>query len=92
LPDVPTVAETLPGYEMTGWQGLWAPVGTPAAIIQRVNAAMVKVVRSPEMQKKIRELGYEPLGSTPKEMADRIHAELGEWTTLIRQSNISLDQ
>ncbi|HEY4066372.1 MAG TPA: tripartite tricarboxylate transporter substrate-binding protein, partial [Burkholderiaceae bacterium] len=46
LPDVPTVAETLPGYEMTGWQGLWAPVGTPAAIIQRVNAAMVKVVRS----------------------------------------------
>jgi hypothetical protein len=43
------------------------------------------------VQKGIRELGYEPLGSTPKEMADRIHRELEEWTTIIKQSNISVD-
>lgn len=91
LPDVPTVAETVPGYEMVGWQGFWAPAGTPAAVVQRLNAAIVKVIRQPEMQKRIQELGYEPLGSTPKEMADRIHTELAEWTNLLRQANITLE-
>lgn len=92
LPDVPTVAETVPGYELSGWQGFWAPVGTPQSIVNRLNAAIVKVVRAPEMQKKIQELGYEPLGSSPKEMADRIHTELAEWTTLIKQANIVIEQ
>ena len=92
LPDVPTVAETVPGYELTGWQGLWAPAGTPAAVIQRVNAAMVKVIQSPEMQKRIHDLGYEPLGSSPKEMADRIRSELAQWTLLLKQTNITLEQ
>ena len=91
LPDVPTVAETVPGYELTGWQGLWAPVGTPAAIMQRLNAAIIKVVHKPEMQKRIAELGYEPLGSSPKEMADRIRSETAEWTGIIKQANITID-
>jgi tripartite-type tricarboxylate transporter receptor subunit TctC len=92
LPNVPTVAETVPGYEMVGWQGLWAPTGTPAPIIQKLNAAMVKVINQPEMQKRIRELGYEPLGSTPQEMAARIHSELAEWAGIIKQAHLSLDQ
>ncbi len=92
LPDVPTVAETVPGYELTGWQGLWAPVGTPPAIVQRLNAAIVKVIRSPEMQKRIQELGYEPLGSSPKEMADRIRIETVQWTGIVKQANISLEE
>ncbi len=92
LPDVPTVAETVPGYEMTGWQGFWAPAGTPPAIMQRLNAAIVKVVRAPEMQKRIQELGYEPLGSTPKEMADRIRSETVTWTGIIKQANINIEQ
>ncbi|WP_418316535.1 Bug family tripartite tricarboxylate transporter substrate binding protein [Piscinibacter sakaiensis] len=91
LPDVPSVAETVPGYEIVGWQGIWAPAGTPAAIVQRLNAAMVKVVQMPEMQKRIQERGVEPLGTSPKEMADRINKELGEWTTLLKQANIALD-
>lgn len=92
LPDVPTVAETVPGYELSGWQGFWAPAGTPPAIVNRLNAAIVKVIHAPEMQKKIQELGYEPLGSSPKEMADRIHTELASWTTLIKQANIVIEQ
>jgi tripartite-type tricarboxylate transporter receptor subunit TctC len=91
LPDVPTVAESVPGYEMIGWQGFWAPAGTPPAIVQRLNAAIVKVIQKPEMNKRIQELGYEPLGSTPKEMADRIHRELGEWTAILKQANITLE-
>jgi tripartite-type tricarboxylate transporter receptor subunit TctC len=92
LPDVPTVAETVPGYEMTGWQGFWAPAGTPPAIVQRLNAAIVKVIHAPEMQKRIQELGYEPLGSSPKEMADRIRSELVMWTGIIKAANISIEQ
>jgi tripartite-type tricarboxylate transporter receptor subunit TctC len=91
LPDVPTVAETVPDYELTGWQGMWAPVGTSPAIVQRLNAAIVKVIQAPEMQKKIQDLGYEPLGSSPKEMADRIHRETASWTAVIKQANITLD-
>lgn len=91
LPDVPTVAETVPGYEMTGWQGFWAPAGTPPAIVQRLNAAIVKVIHTPDMQKRIQELGYEPLGSSPKEMADRIRSELASWSAIIKQANIAID-
>ena len=91
LPDVPTVAETVPGYELVGWQGMWAPAGTPAAIMQPLNAAIVKVIHKPEMQKRIAELGYEPLGSSPKEMADRIHSETAEWTGIIKQANITIE-
>jgi tripartite-type tricarboxylate transporter receptor subunit TctC len=92
LPDVPTVAETVPGYEMTGWQGFWAPAGTPPAIVQRLNAAIVKVIHTPEMQKRISELGYEPLGSSPKEMADRIRTELVMWSGIVKQANIVIEQ
>jgi tripartite-type tricarboxylate transporter receptor subunit TctC len=92
LPDVPTVAETVPGYEMVGWQGIWAPAGTPDPIIRKVNAAMIKVINTPEMQKRIRGLGYEPLGSSPEDMAKRIHAELEQWTGIVKQEHLSLDQ
>jgi tripartite-type tricarboxylate transporter receptor subunit TctC len=92
LPDVPTVGETVPGYEMVGWQGFWAPAGTPDPIIRKVNAAMIKVINSPDMQKRIKELGYEPLGSSPEDMAKRIHAELEQWTGIVKQEHLSLDQ
>ena len=54
-------------------------------------AAIVKVIHAPEMQKRITDLGYEPLGSTPKEMADRIHQETADWTRIIKQADITLD-
>ena len=92
LPDVPTVAETIPGYELTGWQGFWAPKGTPPEIVKTLNTAITKVIKAPAMQKRIRDLGFEPLGSTPEEMADRIHRELKQWADIIREENLSLDQ
>ncbi len=53
---------------------------------------MIKVINAPDMQKRIKELGYEPLGSSPDEMAKRIHAELEQWTRIVKQENLSLDQ
>jgi tripartite-type tricarboxylate transporter receptor subunit TctC len=92
LPDVPTVAETVPGYELTGWQGFWAPKGTSPEIVEKLNKAIVNVINSPQMQERIVQLGYEPLGTTPKEMADRIHSELAQWSKIIQDSNLSLEQ
>jgi len=91
LPDVPTVAETLPGYSIVGWQGVWAPAGTPQAIIQILNTAIVKVIARPDIAQRIRELGYEPLSSSPRQMAERIRKETAEWTETIRRAGITLD-
>jgi len=91
LPDVPTVAETLPGYSIVGWQGVWAPAGTPDAVIQRLNTAVVQVIARPDIAQRIRELGYEPLSSSPQEMAERIHKEIAEWTETTTRAGITLD-
>ena len=91
LPSVPTLAETLPGFELVGWQGIWAPVGTPTDIINRLQSEISKISQSPEMQKRIRELGSEPVGSTPQEMARTITTESARWGALIKAKNIHLD-
>lgn len=92
LPDVPTVAETVPGYQMVGWQGVWAPKGTPAPIIARLNAALVKVVHTPAISQRIADLGYETRGTSPQEMAQVIRDETAQWTSLIKAQHISLEQ
>jgi tripartite-type tricarboxylate transporter receptor subunit TctC len=92
LPDVATVAETLPAYEMVGWHGMWAPAGTDPLIVEKLSVALAKVIRRPDVRRAIRDLGVEPTGSTPKEMADRIHREIAEWTVIVRQANITLEQ
>jgi len=91
LPDVPTVSETIPGYAIVGWQGVWAPAGTPAAIIQRLNTAIVRVIARPDIQTRIRALGYESLSSSPQVMAERIRQETDEWTSIITRAGITLD-
>jgi tripartite-type tricarboxylate transporter receptor subunit TctC len=73
-PEVPPIAETFPGYEVLGWQGLLAPRNTPQAIIAKVNAAATKAVLSADMQERMLPLGVEPAPSTPAEFVARLHA------------------
>jgi tripartite-type tricarboxylate transporter receptor subunit TctC len=84
-PKVPTTAESgLKGYEMTPWYGLTSPRGTPAAIVDRLNAAVVAVMQSGESQDRMMKVGYEPEGSTPRQLAEHIRDELARYAKLIR--------
>ena len=88
LPDVPAVAETLPGYEVMGWQGLWLPAGTPSAIVEKLRAAFAKALQLPDIRQRIIDVGAEPIGSTPEEAQRTIDRELAIWTKLIHDRGI----
>jgi tripartite-type tricarboxylate transporter receptor subunit TctC len=88
MPDVPTVAETLPGFNNTTWYGLLAPAGTPATIINKVNAEMKKAIADAEFRKHLESIGMEPASSTPKELGEIIRTELARWTKVIRDAGI----
>ena len=91
LPEVPTVAETLPGFEFSGWQGIWAPAKTPPAIIQKLNSALMTVLRRPEVRSRIVELTFEPAGSTPEQMAERVRRETRQWASIVKAAKITLE-
>ena len=92
LPDVPTVAEAaLPGYDSTGWFGLVAPAGTPAAIVARLNAEFAGTLREPAMQTLIRNLGMEPVPGTTEEFDAYMRSEMQKWARVIREARIHLD-
>ena len=88
LPDVPAVAETLPGYEVMGWQGLWLPAGTPSAIVEKLRAAFAKALQLPDIRQRIIDVGAEPIGSTSEEAQRTIDRELAIWTKLIHDRGI----
>ncbi len=91
-PDIPTIAESgLPGYSATTWYGLYAPKGTPAAIINRINKEAVEILKEPEMREKMLTAGLEPAGGTPKQFADFIHGEIGKWGKVARQAGIEAE-
>ena len=92
LPDVPTVAEAgLPGYDSTGWFGLVAPAGTPAAIINRLNAEITAALNDPAIQASMRNLGVEPAPSRPEAFEAYIRSESQKWAQVIRQANIRIE-
>ena len=91
LPDTPTVADTLPGFNNTSWYGLLAPVGTPPAIINRINADMNKVLNNPDFGQRLLLQGVEPVTSTPQGMRDMIANELARWRKVIKEAGISVE-
>lgn len=84
-PQIPTIAESgVPGYEMTPWYGMVAPKGTPQAVVERLNAAVVASLQTPDMQERMARVGYEPQGSSPRQLAEHITAELARYKKLIK--------
>ncbi len=82
---IPTIAESgLPGYEMTPWYGLTVPKGTPPAIVEQLNKAVVAAMQDRDTQERMMRIGYEPAGSTPRQLADHIRAELARYAKLIK--------
>lgn len=84
VPDIPTIGETLKGYEMTPWNAMFAPRGTPRAIVDRLNRESVAGIRSPEVGQKLAALGYDPAASTPEQLRDHVKLELERYGKLIK--------
>jgi len=88
LPDTPTVQETLPGYEVNSFIGLGVTGGTPAAIVERLNAAVRKALETPDTRKRFVELGGEPAASSPEEMRSFIASEIEKWKKVVATRNL----
>jgi len=89
LPEVPTVAEGgWPDYEVSAWFGVFAPAGTPPAIVQRLNAALTAVVQTPEMQKRLHDLGAEPETGAVEAYARHVREEADRWTGVVRRAGL----
>jgi tripartite-type tricarboxylate transporter receptor subunit TctC len=91
MPDVPTIAETLPGYEMFGWIGLMAPSGTPPAITDRVSAETQKIMQDPEIRKRFLAAGMEPAGNTPAQFAEFLRKQNDRYGSIVKQAHVKLD-
>ena len=92
LPDLPTIAEAgVPGYESGVWFGLSAPAGTPREIIARLSAEAVKGTKSPEFVKRMSDLGYVMIGSTPEQMNDMLKVEIARWEPIVKASGAKAD-
>ncbi len=92
LPDVPTIAEAgVPGYEFTGWMGLFAPAGTPRAIVDRLYNESVLALRLPEIARRLQIEAAEPVGSTPAAFTVFMKEEVARWTKVGREAKIKVD-
>lgn len=92
LPDLPTISETgVPGYDVTSWNGMLAPAGTPVDIIKRLNAEFNRVISSPDMRQRMLEFGYEPVGGEPQKFGDHIRAELAKWAPVVKAAGVKVD-
>jgi tripartite-type tricarboxylate transporter receptor subunit TctC len=93
LPDVPTAAESgYPALVVTTWTGLFAPAGTDAAIIGKLNAAINAGLRSPELQSALAKIGNVPLGGSPEALAQMLVAEQQKWAPIVRALNLKAEQ
>ena len=90
-PDVPTVAETVPGFEATTWFAMFAPAGTPRDIVTRINSEMQRVFKLPEVADKLKALGLEPWISSPEELARYQATEITKWAKVVKDSGAKAD-
>ena len=85
-PEIPTIAESIPGFEATTWFAMFAPAGTPKAVIDRLNAEVLRVFRLPEVAERLKTLGLEPVLSSPEELATYQASEITKWTKVVKES------
>lgn len=91
LPDVPTAAESLPGFEVLTWYGLFVPAGTPREIVARLNAETVKALNSPQMKQRIADQGFDAVGNSPEAFVAVIRRDLARWKGVIESAGIKAE-
>ena len=90
-PELPTIAQALPGFSAVAWYGVLAPAGTPTAVITRLNAAFDHIVHEPETEKRFAAIGGEPIGGPPSALAALIRAEIPKWIGVAKQAGIRIE-
>ena len=85
-PDIPTVSESYKDFEATSWIGFLAPGGTPAPIIDRYNREIIKILNQPDIRKRLLEMEFEMIASTPKQFGDWIQTEIGRWSVVVKST------
>jgi tripartite-type tricarboxylate transporter receptor subunit TctC len=89
---VPTLAESgFPGFDMVSWQALVAPAGTPRAVVDRLNAEVAKVLKTPEMKEKMTGLGTDIVANSPEQFAQYLREETAKWSKIVRDAGIKLE-
>jgi tripartite-type tricarboxylate transporter receptor subunit TctC len=92
LPNVPTLDESgLKGFDLGTWFGVLAPAGTPKEIVARLSSEMVKVIQSPDFRKRMEEIGAEPVGDTPEQMARLIKEDTDRYALIVKNAKISIE-
>lgn len=92
MPDLPTISESgLQGYNASGWYGLFVPAATPRAIVTRLHAEAVKVLRLPEVVKTLSSQGADPVGSSPEEFSRFVRSEIDKWANLVKLAKMKTD-
>lgn len=90
LPDIAPIADTVPGFELVTWYALFAPTGTPPAIVNRLNAETAKVLKDADIQKRFGDQGLEPTIMSPQELQRYTHNDISRWSKLIKAANIKV--
>ncbi len=91
MPELPTIADDLPGYEMSGWIGLMAPAGMPREISGRLSREIRKILEIPEIKERFLALGLEPAGNTPEEYSEFLKRQNDRYASIVKQANLKLD-
>jgi tripartite-type tricarboxylate transporter receptor subunit TctC len=91
FPDLPAIAETVPGYEVINWFGILAPVGTPRAIVSRINKDLNEAMSMPKLRDLLSARGADPVGGTPEAFAGVIRADFAKWGKVVKASGAKVD-
>jgi tripartite-type tricarboxylate transporter receptor subunit TctC len=92
LPDVPTIADTVPGYDVTHWYAMWGPKGLPKDIVTRWNQEVARIIRTEAMQKWLEREGMEGAGGPPEEFHNRVKSDVEKWKNVVKQAKIVISQ
>jgi len=89
LPDVPTIAELgYPGYEISTWQGMFAPAGTPKEVVNKIGGEVVRMLKSPDIRERIEREGSDPIGTMPEEFTERFKSEITKWARVTKEAGM----